>query len=47
MGDAMSGLIQNTEENTLNIANLYKRLLSLEKENAELKDRISSLEKNK
>jgi cell division protein FtsB len=45
VGGAMSGLMQNIEENTLDIAELYKRLLTLEQENKELKDNLKSLNK--
>jgi hypothetical protein len=43
VGETMNGMMQNIEENTLDIADLYKRMLLLEKENSELKASIKSL----
>jgi hypothetical protein len=41
----MNGMMQNIEENTLDIADLYKKILLLEKENSELKESIKQLQK--
>lgn len=43
----MAGMTQNIEENTIDIVELYKRMIEIEKENAELKKKIEKLEKNK
>lgn len=43
----MSGITQNVEENTLDIVDLYKKILSLEKENMELKLKMENLESKK
>lgn len=37
VGKTMNGIMQNVEENTLDLVELYKKLLILEKENTELK----------
>jgi hypothetical protein len=42
VGKTMNGMMQNIEENTLDIAELYKRLLILEKENSELKEALKN-----
>jgi hypothetical protein len=47
VGTTMNGMMQNIEENTLDIADLYKRMLLLEKENSELKESIKMLNEKK
>jgi hypothetical protein len=44
VGTTMNGMMQNIEENTLDLADLYKKFLTLEKENQELKQRVAHLE---
>lgn len=47
VGQNMNGMMQNIEENTLDIADLYKRILLLEKENSYLKESLKSLNTKK
>jgi hypothetical protein len=44
VGAAMSGMTQNIEENTLDLVELYKKMMTIEKENIELKERLLKLE---
>lgn len=44
VGTEMSGMMQNIEENTLDIASLYKLILQLQKENTELKQSLKNIE---
>jgi hypothetical protein len=46
VGTTMNGMMQNIEENTLDIADLYKRMILLEKENSELKESLKTLKNN-
>jgi cell division protein FtsB len=46
VGETMKGVTSNVEENRLDITDLHKRLLKLEKENQKLKKEINEL-KNK
>lgn len=45
MGTVLSGMTQNIEENTMDIAELYKKIVALEKENQNLKKQIEGLGK--
>jgi len=45
VGTTMNGMMQNIEENTLDLVDLYKKFLTLEKENAQLKQENIEIQK--
>jgi len=45
MGKTMNGMMQNIEENTLDLVELYKKVVLIEQENIELKIKVAQLEK--
>ena len=47
VGKNMNGMMQNIEENTLDLVDIYKRLVNLENENAALKQQVAELKASK
>jgi len=43
----LNGMMQNIEENTMDLVDIYKRLVNLEKENELLKQQVADLTKQK